>query len=69
MSQSRTLSAVEAATSVGVGFLLSLCTQAVLFPAVGLQASLSQNLRLALGFTLLSLLRSYAIRRLFARVS
>ncbi|SFD42730.1 DUF7220 family protein [Roseivivax sediminis] len=68
MSQTRTLSAVEAATSVGAGFLLSLGMQAFLFPAVGLQATLMQNLKLAVGFTALSLLRGYVIRRVFERL-
>ena len=65
MSQTRTLSLIEACTSVAVGFLLSLGMQVVLFPAVGLQATLTQNLKLALGFTALSLARSYAVRRVF----
>lgn len=69
MSQTRTLSFIEACTSVSMGFLLSLGMQVVLFPAVGLQATLTQNLKLALGFTVLSLARSYLIRRLFDRVA
>ena len=67
MTQSRVLSLLEAASSVAAGFVLSLGMQAVLFPAVGLHASLSQNLRLALAFTGLSLLRGYVVRRLFER--
>jgi hypothetical protein len=39
--------------------------QSVLFPAVGLQTTLTQNLKLALGFTVLSLARSYTVRRVF----
>lgn len=65
MSQTRTLSLIEASTSVTAGFLLSLGMQAVLFPVVGLQATVAQNLKLALGFTALSLARSYLVRRLF----
>lgn len=66
MTQTRSMSALEACTSVAAGFLLSLGMQAVLFPAVGLQTTLTQNLKLALGFTALSLVRSYAVRRVFA---
>jgi membrane protein implicated in regulation of membrane protease activity len=65
MSQTRRMSFMEAATSVAAGFLLSLGMQVVLFPAVGLQTTLAQNLKLALGFTVLSLVRSYAVRRVF----
>jgi hypothetical protein len=59
------MSFMEASASVGAGFLLSLGMQAVLFPAVGLQTTLTQNLKLALGFTALSLARSYSVRRVF----
>jgi hypothetical protein len=65
MSQTRTLSFIEASANVAAGFLLSLGMQAVLFPAVGLQTTWMQNFKLALGFTALSLARSYAVRRLF----
>jgi hypothetical protein len=67
MSQTRAMSLVEAGTSVSAGFVLSLVMQALLFPAVGLQASLAQNLKLAVGFTALSILRGYVVRRLFER--
>lgn len=67
MSQSRTLSLVQTTTSVA-GFGLSLVMQALLFPAVGLQATVSQSLKPALGFIGLSLLRSYVVRRLFHRI-
>ena len=67
MSQSRTMSLFEAATSVCAGLVLSLCLQLLLLPAIGLVASLSQNLALAGAFTLMSLLRGYVVRRLFAR--
>ncbi|WP_439523040.1 DUF7220 family protein [Marivita sp.] len=65
MSQTRTMSFMETATSVAAGFLLSLGMQVVLFPAVGLQSTLTQNLKLALGFTVLCLARSYWVRRVF----
>ena len=67
MKQSRAMSLVEASTSVAVGFVMSLALQLLLFPAVGLQASLAQILKLALGFTALSILRGYVVRRLFER--
>jgi membrane protein implicated in regulation of membrane protease activity len=61
------MSLVEVSTSVAAGFGLSLAMQALLFPVVGLQATVSQNLKLALGFTALSLARSYLVRRVFER--
>jgi hypothetical protein len=65
MSQSRTLSAVEAVTNVSVGWLVALSTQLAVFPLLGLHVSLGQNLTLSSVFTAVSLVRSYLLRRLF----
>jgi hypothetical protein len=40
----------------------------IVFPILGLQASLGQNLKLALVVTGVSIARSYALRRLFETV-
>lgn len=66
--QSRLMSFVEAITNVVVGFLLSLVTQMVVFPLLGLSASLSDNLILGVIFTAVSLLRSYTLRRMFEAI-
>lgn len=68
MSQPRVLSALEAGLNVAAGFGVALAAQIVLFPLVGVEASLGQNLWLALAFTAISLLRSYVLRRLFDRL-
>ena len=65
MRQSRSMSLVEAITNVVVGYALAVATQIVVFPWFGLQASLGENLALGGVFTGISLLRSYALRRLF----
>ena len=65
MSQSRALSAVEALANLAIGWLVALATQMVVFPAVGLQANLAQTLSVSGAFTAVSVLRSYAVRRLF----
>ena len=67
MSQTRRMSALEAASNVVVGWLVALATQVSLFPLIGLQASLTQHARLSLVFTAVSFLRSYALRRFFMR--
>lgn len=67
MSQSRAHSALEAATNVVVGCLAALLTQLILFPMLGLQVVLWQNLALSAVFSVVSFLRSFALRRLFAR--
>jgi hypothetical protein len=67
MSQSRRQSLIEALVNVGLGYGLAVGLQLLLFPAFGLQATLAQNLKIGLWFTGLSILRSYALRRLFGR--
>lgn len=42
--------------------------QLAIFPTVGLQADLRQHLAISAGFTLLSFLRSFALRRVFERL-
>ena len=68
MTQARMMSLVEAVINVVVGYVLAVATQIVVFPWFGLQASIGENLAIGLAFTSISLLRSYALRRLFARL-
>ena len=63
--QSRLMSLAESITNVVVGFLLALLTQIIVFPLLGLAASLTENLLLGTIFTAVSMARSYALRRLF----
>ena len=63
--QSRMMSLIEAVANVMVGYGVAVATQAVVFPLFGLHASLDQNLAIGLIFTAVSLIRSYALRRVF----
>jgi hypothetical protein len=65
MRQSRLMSLVEAVANVVVRLLVAVATQIVVFPMLGLQASLGQNVRLALVFTAVSIGRNFLLRRLF----
>ena len=65
MRQSRLMSLVEAVANVVVGYGLAVLTQVLVFPLFGLQATLGQNLAIGAVFTLVSLGRSYLLRRLF----
>lgn len=68
MSQSRGMSALEATVNVALGWLVALATQMIVFPVLGMQVLLWQNLALSLVFTGVSLLRSYVLRRVFVRL-
>ena len=63
--QPRWLSFVEAVTNIVVGYALAVLTQIIVFPLFGLHASLSENLLIGCFFVGVSLIRSFAIRRLF----
>ncbi|WP_375569944.1 hypothetical protein ABWH93_17675 [Seohaeicola saemankumensis] len=67
MTQSRKLSLVEAVTNVAVGYVLAVVTQIQVFPWFGIHPSFGENLAIGSVFTGISLLRSYALRRLFER--
>ena len=64
--QGRAMSFVEAAANVVVGVVVAFGTQVLAFPVLGVTATLSQNAALSGLFTVVSLARSYALRRFFA---
>jgi hypothetical protein len=67
MPQSRRLSLLEAVSNVVVGYALAVLTQLIVFPWFGLTASLQDNLAIGAAFVGVSLIRSYALRRVFER--
>ena len=68
MSQSRVTSLVEAATNVVVGYGTATLTQLLVFPFFEIAVSLAQNMTLGAIFTVVSLARSYLLRRVFENV-
>ncbi len=63
--QSRLMSMVEAGVNVIVGFWISVIAQMLVLPLFDLHASFSQNITMGLIFTVVSLVRSYLLRRFF----
>lgn len=61
--QSRRMSLFEAITNVVVGYSLAVATQFAVFPLFGLEVTLAQNLLMGSLFTGISVVRSYALRR------
>ncbi len=68
MKQSRLMSLVEAITNVIVGYGVAVVTQILIFPMFGLQTTLGQNLAMGGVFTIVSLARSFLLRRLFEAI-
>lgn len=64
--QSRLDSLMEAMVNVAIGLIISTIANALIIPAVlGVTMTLTQNLLISIAFTIISIARSYAIRRLF----
>jgi len=63
--QTRIASLMEALANIGIGMVLSFITQILVFPLFGIEISTQSNLLILMIFTLVSLVRSYVIRRWF----
>ena len=68
MKQSRAMSLVEAIANVVVGYGVAVATQMLVFPVFGLQTTLAENLKLGLVFTVVSIARSFTLRRVFEAI-
>lgn len=65
MRQSRRMSLVEALANVAVGYGVAVATQIAVFPRFGLETTMSENLAIGAIFTVVSIVRSYSLRRMF----
>ncbi|CAA7620533.1 hypothetical protein [Magnetospirillum sp. SS-4] len=68
MRQSRRMSLTEAVVNVAIGYGIAVATQLVVFPIFGVHIALADDLAIGAAFTVISLLRSYLLRRLFERL-
>ena len=68
MSQPRIYSLIESVANVAIGFGVALVTQIIVFPIFGLHATIGDQLGIAAIFTVVSIARSYMVRRLFNRI-
>ena len=68
MKQTRAMSLVESVANVVVGYGVAVVTQILIFPMFGLRTTLAQNLLMGLAFTVISVARSFTLRRLFEAI-
>ena len=59
------MSLFEAVTNVLVGYLVAIVTQMVVLPWFGFSAPISAHLAIGAVFTVVSIVRSYLLRRIF----
>ena len=63
--QTKFQSFVESLTNILIGYLTAICSQLAIFPLFNINIPIQDNLLIGLYFTLISLVRSYLIRRYF----
>lgn len=66
--QSKRGSMAEACLNVAIGYGVALVSQLVVFPLYGIHVPLSTNVAIGVWFTVISLARSYVLRRWFNRM-
>lgn len=65
MRQSRRASLTEAGLNTLIGYCVAIAAQVAIFPLFGIYIGASEHAAIGLLFTLVSLVRSYVLRRLF----
>jgi len=67
--QQRKHSALESAINVLAGYGVAIASQVVIFPWFGIHVSIRTNLWIGAWFTVISLIRSYFLRRIFTHLT
>ncbi len=65
MKQSRRMSLAESVINIAIGLGINIVAQIYVFAFFGIHVPLATNLSIAAVFTVISIIRSYALRRLF----
>jgi len=65
MNQSKLGSLYESAINIVIGAVVALLSQLIVFPMFGIDVPLSANIEIMMWFTMISVIRSYVIRRWF----
>ena len=63
--QTKYQSLIESLTNILIGYLTALLSQVLIFPLFNIYVTFQDNLLIGLYFTIISLIRSYLVRRYF----
>ena len=66
--QNKKQSIIESITNVLVGYFIAVGTQILIFPYLGIHVKTETNFYIGLVFTVISLIRSYTLRRIFNKI-
>jgi len=67
MSQTRMSSFTESVVNMTSGYVIGVLSQIAVFPVLGVSVTMGENLILGVYFTIVSIVRSYVVRRWFNR--
>ena len=63
--QTKKRSLLESITNVAIGFGVAVLSQQIVFPIFGYDVPLRDDIGIALFFTVISIVRSYTVRRIY----
>ena len=63
--QSRKMSFVESLFNVMIGYGIAVTSQQLVFPWFGIHTTIKESMHIGAIFTIISIVRSYLVRRLF----
>lgn len=66
--QTKKFSLIESVSNTLIGFIISLLIQLIIYPALGIPVTFSQNVIITFIFTAVSILRGYIVRRIFNKI-
>jgi len=66
--QSKKHSMIEVVTNTIVGLVFSFMIQVIIYPILGIDVSVKQNVLITLMFFIASILRGYLLRRFFTKL-
>ena len=67
--QTRKQSLLESITNIVIGYVVALFSQFIIFPLLGYDIPIKDNMLIGLWFTGVSIIRSYCLRRFFNKYS
>jgi hypothetical protein len=67
--QSHSHSLLESIINVLIGYTIAIISQTLIFPLYDIHITILQNMQMGLWFTIISIIRSYYLRRWFNRIT
>lgn len=63
--QTKKQSLIEATTNIIIGYIVAFISQIIIFPLFDINITIQDNVLIGLYFTIISLIRSYLLRRYY----